>query len=110
MTAQELYNRFQQRLTAVGGECHLLDNLEAAARVISAHDALAEKELVIPPDFSERRPWYALLPILRDMGISIREAGRPASVADAPAGLSSAELAIGATGSVFLAENALEAR
>jgi L-lactate dehydrogenase complex protein LldG len=110
MTAQELYNRFQQRLTAVGGECHLVDNLEAAAEVITTHVALAEKELVIPPDFAERRPWHALLPSLRDRGISIREAGSPASVADAPAGLSSAELAIAETGSVFLAENSLEGR
>ncbi len=40
----------------------------------------------------------------------MREAGSPASVADAPAGLSGAELAIAETGSVLLAENALKAR
>ena len=43
-------------------------------------------------------------------GITIREAGSPASVADAPAGLSGAELSIVETGSVLLAENSLEAR
>jgi len=47
---------------------------------------------------------------LRDQGIHIREAGSPASVADAPVGLSSAELAVAETGSVLLAENSLEAR
>ncbi len=43
-------------------------------------------------------------------GITLRESGSPASVADAPAGLSGAELAIAETGSVLLAENTLEAR
>jgi L-lactate dehydrogenase complex protein LldG len=47
---------------------------------------------------------------LSNKDIAIREAGNPASVADAPAGLSGAELAIAETGSVLLAENSLEAR
>ena len=51
-----------------------------------------------------------ILPHLSGQGITIHEAGSPASVADAPAGLSGAELAIAETGSVLLAENALEAR
>jgi len=47
---------------------------------------------------------------LSGKGITLRESGSPASVADAPAGLSGAELAIAETGSVLLAENTLEAR
>jgi L-lactate dehydrogenase complex protein LldG len=110
MATQELFNRFQERLSAVGGECHLVANLDEAADVIAAHAALQEKEIVIRPDFSARHPWEAIAGILRDRGIRIREAENPGSVADAPAGLSNAELAIAETGSVLLAENALEAR
>ncbi|HLZ60744.1 MAG TPA: lactate utilization protein [Ktedonosporobacter sp.] len=110
MTIQELFNRFQQRLTAVGGECHLVEQVAAAADLIVAHAALAGREIVVPPAFAEREPWGAMIPLLRDRGIHIREAESPASVADAPAGLSCAELAIAETGSVLIAENALEAR
>jgi L-lactate dehydrogenase complex protein LldG len=110
IVTQDLFIRFQQCLTALGGECQQVESLQAAADLIAAHSALAEKALVIPPDFSERQPWGAIVPMLRDKGIAIREAGTPASVADAPAGLSSAELAVAETGSVLLAENALEAR
>lgn len=110
MIAPDLFTRFQQRLTAVGGECHQVENLAMAAERIASYPALAEKKLVIPPDFSERRPWGAILPLLSAKDIAIQEAGSPASVADAPAGLSNAELAIAETGSVMLAENTLEAR
>ncbi len=48
--------------------------------------------------------------MLAERGITVREAGDPASVADFPAGLSGAELAIAETGSIMLAENALPAR
>jgi L-lactate dehydrogenase complex protein LldG len=106
----DLYPQFQQRLTAVGGECYRVANLEEAAAIIAAHDALARKEIVIPPRFCELQPWGALLPLLSDQGIRIREAQSAASVADAPAGLSAALLAVAETGSVLLAENALEAR
>jgi len=110
MAIQELFMRFQERLSAVGGESHLVANLEEAADIITAHAALQEKEIVIPPDFSARHPWGAMIAILRDKGMRMREAENPASVADAPAGLSNAELAIAETGSVLLAENSLEAR
>jgi L-lactate dehydrogenase complex protein LldG len=110
MATNDLFERFQQRLAAVGGESHYVERLEQAAEIIAVHPAMAEKRLVVAPDFATSQPWAAMLPSLRDKGIEICEAGSPASVADAPAGLSGAELAIAETGSVLLAENALEAR
>src|SRR5579859_3501765 len=110
MTTQELFDRFQQRLTAVGGECQLVEGMAEAAELIAGHAALSEKTVVVPPAFAEREPWGAIIPLLRDKGIAVREAESPAGVADAPAGLTNAELAIAETGSVLLAENSLEAR
>jgi L-lactate dehydrogenase complex protein LldG len=110
MVSQDLFARFQQHLTAVGGECHLVENVAEAAEVIAGHDALKEKRLVIPPGFSERQPWGKMVPLLKAKDLQIEEAQSPASVADAPAGLSHAELAVAETGSVLVAENALEAR
>jgi L-lactate dehydrogenase complex protein LldG len=107
---QDLFARFQERLAASGGESRLVADLAEAARVIAVHPSLAEKEIVVPPDFSTRSPWSAILSMLRDQGIRIREAGKPAEVADAPAGLSNAELAVAETGSVLVAENSLEGR
>src|SRR5947208_15516556 len=104
------FTHFQQRLSASGGESHRLACLEEAAAIIAAHPALNAAEIVVPPNFGQHQRWGAILPLLSNQGITIREAGSPASVADAPAGLSGAELAISETGSVLLAENALEAR
>ena len=60
---------------------------------------------------SEYPGWkYANVTVSRLGDIAIIEAGEPARVADAPAGLTCAELAIAETGSVLLAENALAAR
>jgi L-lactate dehydrogenase complex protein LldG len=110
MEANALFDRFSQRLSAAGGEAHYAADLAEAANILANHPALAEKQLVVPPDFAHSQPWGEIAPLLRDKGINIREAGSPASVADAPAGLSSAELAIAETGSVMLADNSLEAR
>ncbi len=112
-TKTDLFTRFQQRLSAVGGETHRVASLEAAASFIAAHPALATGELVIPPIGNGETalpPWGTLLPALRDRGIIIHRAESAASVADAPAGLSCAELAIAETGSVLLADNSLAAR
>ena len=108
--ANELFIRFKDRLESVGGEAYSVDSLEQATEIIVAHPALAQKEIIVAADFPKFHTWTAILPLLRDKGIDIREAEGPASVADAPAGLSIAELAIAETGSVLLAENALEAR
>lgn len=110
MIAQDLFTRFEQHLTALGGECQQVENLQAAADAIAAHAALAERSLVVPPGFADRQPWGALVPLLQEKRITIREADTPGNVADAPAGLSHAELAVAETGSVLLAENALAAR
>ena len=110
MVTNDLIISFQQRLASVGGESYFTNRLEQAAEIIAAHPALTNRQVVVAPDFAVSQPWQAILPLLRDKGIEIREAGSPASVADAPAGLSGAELAIAETGSVLLAENALEAR
>jgi L-lactate dehydrogenase complex protein LldG len=109
-TYTDLYTRFQQRLSSAGGESHQVAHLAEAAAIIAAHPALSSGELVVPPHFGQHQRWGALLPLLRSKGITLREAGSPASVADAPAGLSGAELAIAETGSVLLADNTLEAR
>jgi L-lactate dehydrogenase complex protein LldG len=110
MISLDLFTRFQQRLTAVGGECHLLENLAEAADVVAAHTALQEKRLVVPPKFAESDPWGEVVALLEAKGIQVEEAQSPASVADAPAGLSQAELAVAETGSILVAENSLEAR
>ena len=106
----DLFTHFQRQLSATGGESHLAADLPEAAAIIGEHSALVAREIVIPPGFDQHQHWGAILPLLSSKGITIREAGSPASVADAPAGLSGAELAISETGSVLLAENALEAR
>lgn len=110
MITSDLFTNFQQRLTSVGGECHEAATLEEAAKIIAAHDALQTREIVVPPGFSNHHRWGAILPVLERKGIQIREAGRPADVADALAGLSGAELGVAETGSVMLADNALETR
>ncbi len=107
---QELFADFQQHLVAVGGECYQFAYLDDAARWIASQPALVAKELIVPPQFSTKKPWGKLLPLLETQGIHIREAESPTSVADAPAGLSNADLAIAETGSVLLAENSLHAR
>jgi L-lactate dehydrogenase complex protein LldG len=109
-TKTDLLQRFQQRLEAAGGEAHHAEDLAQAADILAAHPALAQREIVVPPGFAAHQSWGALVPMLIERGISIREAGDPASVADFPAGLSGAELAIAETGSIMLAENALPAR
>lgn len=110
LACTDLFTRFQQRLSSAGGESHQVANLTAAAELIAAHSALMAGNIVVPPGFGLHSQWGVILPHLSGQGITIHEAGSPASVADAPAGLSGAELAIAETGSVLLAENALEAR
>ena len=106
----ELITRFKDRLESVGGEAYSVENLEQATEIIATHPALVQKEIAVAPNFATFPFWAAILPMLHDKSIDIQEAESPASVADAPAGLSIAELAIAETGSVLLAENALEAR
>ena len=110
MLINDLFERFQERLAAAGGESHSVECLEQGAEIIAAHPALVKREIIVAPDFATSQTWAAILPLLHNDGIEIRVAGSPASVADAPAGLSVAELAIAETGSVLLADNALEAR
>lgn len=109
-TYTDIFTRFQQRLTSAGGQSHLVANLAEATAIIASHPALMASEIVVPPNFDQHQQWGTILPLLGSKGITIHEVRDPASVADAPAGLSSAELAIAETGSVLLAENALEAR
>ena len=109
-TTINLFQRFQQRLEAAGGEAHYTENLTQAADILAAHPALAQHEIVVPPGFAAHQSWGAIIPMLAERGITVHEASDPASVADSPAGLSGAELAIAETGSIMLAENALSAR
>lgn len=110
MISQDLFARFQQRLTTAGGECYLVEKLADAADVIVTHSALEERRLIVPPRFSELHPWGNIIPLLEAKNIRIEEAQSPSSVADAPAGLSHAELAVAETGSILIAENSLAAR
>jgi L-lactate dehydrogenase complex protein LldG len=110
LTYTDLFSRFQQRLSSAGGESHQVANLAEAVELIAAHPALMSGNMIVRPNFGLHQQWGAILPLLSGRGINMREAGDPASVADAPAGLSGAELAVAETGSVLLAENALEAR
>lgn len=110
LTSTDLFTRFQRRLSSAGGESHQVADLASAAALIAAHPALHAGEIVVPPGFEQYPQWGAILSLLGRKGITIREAGTPASVADAPAGLSHAELAVAETGSVLLAENSLAAR
>lgn len=109
-TIADLYRHFQTRLLQAGGEAYQVDTLAEAAKVIVTHSAVSSGEIVVPPDFDRHPQWRKILPLLRERGITLRVAGSPAEVADAPVGLSGAELAVAETGSVLLAENALEAR
>ncbi len=109
-TYTDLFTHFQERLSSAGGETHRAISLAGAADIIAAHPALSAGEIVIPPDFGTHPQWGAILLLLSEKGIALREAGDPACVADSPAGLSAAELAIAETGSVLLAENSLAAR
>jgi L-lactate dehydrogenase complex protein LldG len=106
----DLYKHFQQRLSSAGGESYQAAGLFEAAEIIAAHPASIAAEIVVSPDFGQHQQWGAILPLLSSKGMKIHEAGSPASVADAPAGLSGAVIAISETSSVLLAENALEAR
>ena len=110
ITYTDLFMHFQQQLSSAGGESHRVACLAEAAEIIVAHPALIAGEIVVPPNFSQHKHWGAILPLVSSKGITIREAGSPASVADAPTGLSGAEVAIAEAGSVLLAENTLEAR
>lgn len=114
---RSLFAQFQRMLTAAGGEAYYVEQLVQAADIIATHPALARGSIVVPPVPPSRENrngaiplWLALLPALRERGISIVEAGTPPEVADAPAGLSGAELAVAETGSVLIAENGLSAR
>ena len=78
MTTNDLFVRFQERLTAVGGESHAVAGMKQAAEVISAHPALADGEVIVAPNFAACQPWGAILPLLTGKGIKIREAGSPA--------------------------------
>jgi L-lactate dehydrogenase complex protein LldG len=109
-TYTDLFTHFQQCLSSVDGESHQVAHLAEAVAIIAAHPALIAGEIIVPPNFGQHQQWGAILPLLKSKGITIREAGSPSSVADAPAGLSGAELAIAETGSVLFAENSLEAR
>lgn len=106
----DLFKRFQQRLAAAGGESYRVVGLAEVVEIIAIHPASMAGEIVVPPGFGQHQQWGAIFPLLSSRGITIREAGSPASVADAPAGLSGGELAIAETGSVLLAENTLAAR
>ena len=109
-TTINLFQRFQQRLEAAGGEAHSTVDLAGAANILAAHPALTQHEIIVPPGFVAHQSWGTIIPMLVERGITIHEADDPASIADFPAGLSGAELAIAETGSIMLAENALPAR
>src|SRR5438034_868437 len=78
LTTNDLFVRFKERLASVGGEAYSVDRLEQATEIIVAHPALVQREIVVAPDFATSQSWAAILPLLRDKGIEIREAESPA--------------------------------
>src|SRR6266516_159980 len=67
MMSNDLFQRFQQRLTAVEGEAHFVESIEQAADIIGAHPALADGKIVVPPHFDRRKP--GVLQLLSNKGI-----------------------------------------
>ena len=108
---ESLFAQFQRHLSALGGEVIYVDDVAQGAELIAERARQGDGSIVVPP-LVETSPalWQQAIPLLREMGVTIKESTGPASVADAPVGLSGAELAIAETGSVMLADNALEAR
>ena len=110
---ESLFAQFQRRLSALGGEVVYVDDVAQGAELIAERARQGDGSVVVPPllETSDAPTiWQQAIPLLREMGIIIKESTGAASVADAPVGLSGAELAIAETGSVMLADNALEAR
>ncbi len=111
---ESLFAQFQRHLSALGGEVIYVDDVAQAAELIAERARQGDGSVVVPPLMEAPGDtltlWQQAIPLLREMGITVKEATGPASVADAPIGLSGAELAIAETGSVLLAENALAAR
>jgi L-lactate dehydrogenase complex protein LldG len=114
MATQSLFEQFQRHLTNLGGEVSYAQDIAQAAEVVAARAASANNTVIVPPALSSQDSsttlWQQVVPLLRGKGITIIEASDPKSIADAPVGLSDADLAIAETGSVLLAENALAAR
>jgi L-lactate dehydrogenase complex protein LldG len=114
MAMDNLFEQFQRHLSSLGGEVFYTQETAQAADLIAARAASANNSIVVPPAAAspDATPalWQQVVPLLRDRGITIIEASDAKSVADAPLGLSDADLAIAETGSVLLAENALAAR
>ena len=108
---ESLFAQFQRRLTALGGEVISVDTVAQGAELIAERARQGDGSIVVPPlKESASALWQQAIPLLRELGITIKESTGAASVADAPVGLSGAELAIAETGSLMLADNALEAR
>src|SRR5258708_33851755 len=90
MLTHDLFPRFQQKLSAAGGEAHTVDTFDQAADTIATHAALSAKSIVVPPHFDERPLGPHLLPLLRFTGIAIIQPVEHAGVAHPPAGLTRA--------------------
>jgi L-lactate dehydrogenase complex protein LldG len=114
MAAEGLFEQFQRHLTNLGGEVFYAQDVAQAAEMIAARAEAANNTVIVPPvpasPASTSTLWQQVVPFLHERGIAIIEASDPRSIADAPLGLSDADLAIAETGSVLLAENALAAR
>ncbi len=116
MATETLFAQFQRHLTTLGGEVAYVDDLTQAVQIIAERAKQGDGSIVVPPIFGTRGAgaetplWQQIIPLLRNGGVTLKESGGPASVADAPVGLSGAALAIAETGSVMLADNALETR
>lgn len=107
---ESLFTQFQRRLSALGGEVVSVEDIAQGAALIAERARQGDSSVVVPPIAGSTALWQQALPLLREMDITIKESAGAASVADAPVGLSGAELAIAETGSLMLADNALEAR
>ncbi|MGB8343507.1 MAG: lactate utilization protein [Ktedonobacteraceae bacterium] len=110
---ESLFAQFQRHLSALGGEVIYVDDVAQGAELIAERARQGDGSIVVPPIAAQLITpalWQQAIPLLREMGITVKESTGAASVADAPVGLSGAELAIAETGSLMLADNALQAR
>jgi L-lactate dehydrogenase complex protein LldG len=99
-----LYAQFEAALTKVGGTCHRVPDLAAAAREIAIAAGRSE------PIWAARDTPLDLIDPLAYAGIDVHFPKSAAEVRDQPFGLAVARMAIAETGSVLLVERELADR
>ncbi len=109
MGDEELARLFGERLVSVGGHGHVVDDVDAAARlIVSMAEKCGTDEVVSAAELTAAHP--ALREAVARAGVSWRVPERAEEARDAPLGLSLGRMAVAETGSVLLAEATLADR